>query len=165
MKYVLIFIFVVVHLFAGNELGFSTSSHLFTHFTYQFQHLNWMHLTFNSIALFTFCKTLQKVYPEYIILLYAYTISLSVSFFSEYKLPTVGSSAMIYAIIGLFLSISIIGNKLHVINRKKFAVLIVGLLISFVISYYKSSVNHTCHILALAAGIIAGGLDYIFNRT
>lgn len=164
MKHVLILIFICVHLFAGNELGYSIDSSLLTHFTYQFQHLNWMHLGLNSIALISFCRILQKVYFEYIVLIYAYLISIVVSFFSEYHLPTVGSSAMIYAMIGLFLSISIIGKKLHIVNQRKFTLLIIGIMISFVISYYKNSANNACHLYALLVGIITGICDYIFNK-
>lgn len=164
MRFLIIFIFIIVHLSVGNELGYSTSSSFYTHLTYQFQHLNWIHLTFNSISFVAFFKILQKVYPGYLIILYTYFISFAVSFFSEYHLPTVGSSAMIYAMIGLFLSLSIIGDKLHIVNHKKFIVLIIGILVSLIISYYKNSANNVCHILALVIGLISGVLDYKFNK-
>lgn len=165
MTFFIIFLFIIVHLFAGNELGYSISSPLYTHFTYQFQHLNWIHLTFNSISFVAFSKILNKVYPESLIILYAYFISFVVSFFSEYHLPTVGSSAMIYAMVGLFLSLSIIGDKLHIVNHRKFIVLIIGILLSFIISYFKNSANNICHLLALAIGLISGVIGYKFNKT
>lgn len=164
MKYVIIVAFIFVYLFWGIDIGYSLYSPLFTHFTYSFQHTSWLHLLCNSIAFMYLYDILKKALPEFAFLSYSYLIAVAASFFSEHILPTVGSSGVVYAMIGLFVSISIIGKKLKIVDHKKFITYIGLICLSIVLSPIREGVNAICHIIALALGIIIGVLDNRFNK-
>lgn len=164
MKYAVVILFIIVHIYMSNELGYSTSSPVWTHITYQFQHLSWVHLIFNSLTFLSFCKVLQKAIPLYLILAYAYFASIIISFFSELDLPTVGASGMIYTMSGMFISISLIGEKLKIVDYKKFSLFLLAIAIALIISVVKPYINSSCHFLGLLSGIIIGILDNRFNE-
>ncbi|WP_099465549.1 rhomboid family intramembrane serine protease [Parabacteroides provencensis] len=164
MEYIVIILFVIVHICAGNELGYSSSSPIWTHATYQFQHLNWIHLLLNSFTFLSLCKILRKALPLSLILVYAYFTSVIISFFSELDLPTVGASGMIYAMSGMFISISLIGEKLRIVDYSKFSLFLFGITIALVLSAIKPHINFFCHLLGLCLGSSIGILDNWLNH-
>lgn len=164
MKYIVVILFIIGHIYMGNELGYSSSSPVWTHVTYQFQHTSWMHLILNSLTFLSFCNVLQKALPLHLILAYAYFASIIISFFSELDLPTVGASGMIYTMSGMFISISLIGKKLKIIDYKKFSLFLLAIAIALIISVVKPYTNSSCHFLGLFSGIIIGILDNRFNE-
>lgn len=164
MEYIIIILFIIVHISMGNELGYSSSSPIWTHITYQFQHLNWIHLSLNSFAFLSLCKVLQKALPLSLILAYAYFASIIISFLSVMDLPTVGASGMIYTMSGMFISISLIGAKLRIIDNKKFSLFLFGITIALVLSAIKPHINFSCHLLGLISGIIIGIVDNWLNH-
>lgn len=159
MKYIVIFILIIVHIYAGVELGYGPSSPLWTHLTYQFQHTGWAHLIVNSITFVSFFDVLKKAFSEYQIILYGYIGSVLASFPIVYEVPTVGASGIVYTLAGLFISTSLIGSKLHIINTRKFTAFILCVFISFIFSWLKGGINIVCHILSLVYGIIIGLID------
>lgn len=164
MRYVIPFIFISVHLLFDIDLGYSTSSKLYTHFTYQFQHTGWIHLLINTIAYASIYKVLVKAMPWHLLITYSYSISVVASFLSMYNTPTVGASGIIYAMIGMFLSISLIGKKLKVVNHRKFLLFILCVAISLITSEFRESVNNACHIFSIFFGLIIGIADRYVNN-
>ena len=147
----------------GNELGYSSSSPVWTHATYQFQHLNWIHLLLNSWAFLSLCKVLRKALPLSLILAYSYLTSVIISFFSELDRPTVGASGIVYAMSGMFITISLIGNKLKIVDYSKFLFFLFGVTIALILSAIKPHINFSCHLLGLYLGSIIGILDNWLN--
>lgn len=164
MRYSIIILFIIVHLLWGIEVGYSSHSAIYTHFTYSFQHVSWIHLFFNSIGLISLYNVLEKVFSKFVLLAYSYSIAVLASFLSKRDLPTVGSSGVIYAMIGLFLATSLIGKKLKIVDHKKFLSYIICIGASLLLSAVKENVNNVCHISALALGSIAGMLDSLFKK-
>lgn len=164
MEYTITILFIIVHICMGNELGYSSSSPIWTHATYQFQHLNWTHLLLNSFAFLSLCKVLRKALPLSLILTYAYFASVIISFFSELDLPTVGASGMIYTMSGMFIAISLIGEKLRIVDGKKFSLFLLGITIALILSAIKPHINFFCHLLGLISGIIIGIADNWLNH-
>lgn len=164
MKYIIIIAFVFSHLWGGIEMGYCLGSPFFTHFSYSFQHVGWMHLILNSISFVSLYNILRKALPVYAFLTCAYLIAVLASFFSEYSIPTVGASGVIYAMIGLFISISIRGKRLRIVNAKMFFVYMMCVAISISLSTLKGNANNMCHIISLSSGLVIGLLgDCIFK--
>lgn len=163
MKYLIIILFVSVHLFFGMELGYSTINPLYTHFTYPFQHLGWVHLAINSIAFISMYNVLSKAIHPALVLIYSYVIAVAVSFVSEEALPTVGASGMVYAMCGMFISMAGVGSKLRIKDWRKFWLFIACLAIAMLASVFKGIANNTCHVLALTVGVMVGTLDELLN--
>lgn len=164
MKYAIIIAFLISHIWGGIEMGYYSGSPFFTHFSYPFQHVGWIHLILNSISFVSLYDILRKALPVYVFLTCAYLIAVSASFFSEYNIPTVGASGVIYAMIGLFISISIRGKRLRIVNTKMFFVYMMCVVISILLSALRGNANNFCHVISLSGGFIAGLTgDYIFK--
>lgn len=102
MKVLMIFIFVLVYAFFGLELGYTATSPGWTHFTYSFQHASFVHLILNCIGFWYMIRALESRYHPVLLVGVAYIISVGVSFLVYYDKPVVGSSGMVYALIGMF---------------------------------------------------------------
>lgn len=159
MIYIIPVIFALVYLVFGRELGYYTGSPLWTHFTYQFQHIGLVHIVVNSFALISFIRVLKLGLPVPLILLYAYIGSILASFPPFYNIPTVGASGAVYTLSGIFISTSLMKKRLSVKDWKKFYTFIVCLALSFVFAWIKGGINIYCHALGLIYGILIGIAD------
>lgn len=159
MTYLIPVIFAITYLVFGKELGYHSESPLWTHFTYQFQHIGWAHIVVNSFALISFVRILKLAFPIYAILLFAYTGSVLASFPVFYDIPTVGASGAIYTLSGLFISTSLMKRRLKVKDWKKFYAFLACLALSFVFAWIKGGINIYCHALGLMYGMLIGIAD------
>lgn len=164
MKYIILIVLIVIHLIPGLQLGYATGTPLYTHFTYSFQHTDWIHLALNSFAFLSFYGILNRVLPGWLLLAYAYATAVAASFPSTYPIPTVGASGIVYAMIGLYITISLIGRKLRITSRRQFFFFIVCLTLSIISSAWKTDINTKCHIYALLTGMIIGFYDNQYNK-
>lgn len=101
LKYFIAFAFLVVYIVYGRELGFTTCSPLWTHLTYSFQHGSILHLIINTLVFISVFRVMEKFIRPLLLFVIIYTISTVVSFAAMEATPTVGSSGMIYAMLGM----------------------------------------------------------------
>ena len=150
MSYLFIAILIAVYFIFDTSLGYSLTSPVYTHFTYVFQHAGLLHLVANSISFLSFYNLLHRVCNAFY---YPYLIAVLSSFFSEYDKVTVGASGMIYAMIGMTIGYAFKGEKLKITSKKKFALMILLILVSLLIGFFNGS-NNVVHIISLILGII-----------
>ncbi len=101
LKYFIASVFLVVYIVYGRELGFTTCSPIWTHFTYSFQHGSILHLIINTSVFITVFRVMERFIRPFTLFFVIYIISVMVSFSAMDILPTVGSSGMIYAMFGM----------------------------------------------------------------
>lgn len=159
MKYLIVILFVLVQIFVNQNIGYSTNSYWYNHFIYQFQHTGWMHLILNSIAFIGFYNALTKGTNGLLIILYAYIGSVVASYLSVYDIPTIGSSGMVYTMVGLLIVQAFMGKRLRILNKKAFYMLLGCLAICFLISVLKGTANNLCHVFGLISGGIIAFID------
>lgn len=147
MRYFIPIISIFVLIFFGDELGYTNTSPWYTHFTYIFQHANFIHWLLNSIAFISMCIVLSRFLKWYLV--QAFIIATIVSFFSDYDLPTVGISGVVYAMIGMFISLTF-----NTINNQKRAILYSCVFISLGVSFFKENSNFILHLICLLSGFI-----------
>lgn len=150
MQYVIVLIFVITF-FAFNK-GFTDSSPLYTHFTYMFSHSNLMHLVLNSLAFIGMFRLMKRFINKYVLFITIVLIGFFASFFSEYSIPTVGSSSMVYALIGLFLG-GILIKKIS-FNGPHFCIFLLSIFLSLIISFFKQNSNFSIHVISLGMGLM-----------
>lgn len=154
---IFIIICVIVFLFFDKQgFGYSETSPLYTHFVYQFMHVNFMHLCMNLFSFQAFYKLLRGTLclPA---LLFSYISSVLASFLSEDVYPTVGCSGLVYALIGVYVVLLLFSNKKTKVEKYKI-VLSYSLIILFplVIMHFIPYINSMCHVYSLVFGVISG---------
>lgn len=166
MEYGAVLIFIITYLFFGTELGFTDVSPVYTHFTYSIQHANITHLFFNSLAFIGVCKLVSNFTDKKILLLISFSIAVIASFFSMYSIPTVGCSAVIYAMLGMYIGVTLCKKSIK-INKQKYGLFLLSIGIMLTASYFNSTSNFNVHAVALIFGGISGALLSIrtINKT
>ena len=161
MQYLFILIFILVYCFYGKELGFTSTSLWYTHFTYMFQHAGWIHLIMNSIAFVGIFRVLKAFYRKRvictIILISAYCSSL----FSSHSIPTMGASGMIYAMFGMFTSLLV---EKQITWNKNTALFYGSIILTIVISLLKPNSNFLLHVYSMFFGFIYSLNYWIINN-
>lgn len=97
--YVLIVLFAL-HCFRVNPtvVGYGGTSPWWTHFTYAFFHASWLHLLINSYSFYFVYN--ERIFKSFTIWI-AIIISILASCIFTPRLPTVGASGIIFAMIGI----------------------------------------------------------------
>jgi membrane associated rhomboid family serine protease len=164
MKYLFTLIFTISLLLFNDAIGYTETSPLWTHFTYQFQHANIVHLIINSLAFIGMFRLLEKFVNKWLLSASILTIGFAASFLSMYSTPTVGASAMVYAMIGIFFSMINLSQDIKIIDKRKFALFVASILICLAISAIKGNSNFFLHLFALMLGQIAGSIMAFFRE-
>jgi len=154
MKYVYVLIFFIVYILFGLELGYTHKSPLYTHFTYMFQHSGIVHLIINSLAFIGMFRTMEKLVDKKMLSVTIIISSFTMSFVTMYDLPTVGASAMIYTMIGMFFGMTTICNNIKIADTKKYLLFISVVSISLTISFFKHNSNFVLHVASMIFGFI-----------
>ncbi|MDR0823889.1 MAG: rhomboid family intramembrane serine protease [Prevotella sp.] len=154
MKYIYVLIFIIVFVFCGLELGYTNQSPLYTHFTYMFQHSGVVHLIINSLAFTGMFRTMEKFVNMWILSASIIAVSFAASFIAMYDIPTVGASAMIYAMFGLFFGMTIYSKNIKIADTKKYLLFLSVVLISLIISFFKHNSNFVLHLSSMIVGFI-----------
>jgi membrane associated rhomboid family serine protease len=157
MKYLFVLIFIFVYALFGKEPGYTASSPLYTHFTYMFSHAGMVHLAINSIAFTGMFRALENLHicKSRYLCLSLIACGFMASFPSQFDTPTVGSSSMVYAMIGIYAVWVWRNKRVMVADRAKFRIFIVCVCLSLAISYLKPGSNFPLHLLSLLAGGMA----------
>jgi len=155
MKYLFVLIFIIVYACLGFELGYTTTSPIWTHFTYMFQHSGIIHLTINSLAFIGMFRICQKSIKNWELAILILLVGFSASFLSMYDIPTVGVSSCVYAMIGIYFAL-IATKKFIITDSTLFVIFVIGVIISFTVSFLKANSNFGLHLFSLIIGFIAG---------
>lgn len=158
MQYLFVIAFIATYLLGDLSLGYTSSSPLYTHFTYMFQHAGVLHLILNSLTFIGYYRVVSKHmrYTALVILL----IGFYSSFFSEHTLPTVGASSMVYAMIGMFLGMLAFNNY----SMRNKAVFLLCIVLMLTISFFNPGSNFMVHSVSLSCGVYAYVLNLFFKR-
>jgi membrane associated rhomboid family serine protease len=150
LRYFLPAVFLIVFVFCGLECGYTRTSPLYTHFTYVFQHAHWFHLATNVFSLFCIWRVLERFIPLYRIL-NAFVIAVGVSFLAVSDLPTVGSSAVVYAMVGAMAGLAVNGRiRFRDAKRAFFFFASVG--VCLLVGAWRQGGNVGLHLWALGGG-------------
>ena len=154
MKYIYVLIFIVVFILFGLEIGYTNHSPIYTHATYMFQHSGIVHLIINSLAFIGMFRTMEKFVNKWILSAAIIISAFTMSFVAMYDIPTVGASAMIYTMIGMFLGMTTFCNNIKIADTKKYLLFISVVVISLTISFFKHNSNFTLHVASMVLGFI-----------
>jgi membrane associated rhomboid family serine protease len=164
MKYIFVAVFILVYILFDERLGYTNDSPLWTHFTYQFQHSGVIHLLLNSFAFIGMFRLLEKFVSRTALSLSVIVVGFTASFLSMYDIPTLGASSMVYAMIGIFFAMANLCNDIRIIDKKKFSLFILSLIVCLTISALKSNSNFFLHVFSLLLGLIAGVIISIYKN-
>lgn len=152
IKYLFILVFIVIYILFGIELGYTNTSPLYTHITYIFQHASILHLIINSISFIVVFTMLDKLADRKMFIPISFAIGVVASFWAMYDIPTVGVSAVIYAMIGLYIGITLFHKDIKIADTRKYLLFIFCIILSLAISYFKEGSNYLIHLNSLFLG-------------
>ena len=156
IKYLFVFIFIFTFAWFDKSIGYTNSSPLYTHFTYMFQHAGIIHLVINSLSFLGMFRTMEKYINKWLLSGVCILFAFLTSFFSSYNIPTVGASAMIYIMIGMFLSITLLYKDVKINDKRKYFLFVFSVFISLIVSAFRHNSNFSLHILSLLSGVLIG---------
>lgn len=152
MKYLFVAAFIAVYLFYGLELGYANHSPFHTHLTYMFQHASVMHLALNSIAFIGMFHALRKFIGRWRIAAAILLCGFAASSMSVKAIPTVGASSMIYAMIGMYVGMTLLCPQIKIADTRKYLLFISCVGIGLLVSLLKANSNFLVHVYSLAMG-------------
>jgi membrane associated rhomboid family serine protease len=164
MKYLFVLSFVLCFVLFDAGIGYTQTSPLWTHFTYQFQHEGFFHLSANSFSFIGMFRLLEKFLNKWLLFVLTVTIGFVASFLSMYDVPTVGASAMVYAMIGIFFSMISLCRDMKIIDGRKFALFVAGVIICLTVGAMNGNSNFFLHVFALMIGTVAGIMVAFFRE-
>lgn len=169
MKYLFVLSFIIVFIFFDTSIGYTTSSPIYTHITYIFQHVSILHLTFNSFAFLSMYISLERFLSKWVFLPITFTIgivvpSLDIMIRQVNELPTVGASAVIYAMIGLYIGITLLFKSIKIADTQKYLLFLLCIAISLLISLFKENSSFIVHFLSFVLGGITSVLFSIYKN-
>lgn len=103
------FILILIYVYSLGEclntkvLGYSINSPLWTLFTFNIVHISFIHLLINSIVFISYWKILKEFINKYVFTLMVILIPAISAYLSFPSIPTVGASAMIYTMTGIYM--------------------------------------------------------------
>jgi membrane associated rhomboid family serine protease len=129
-----------------------------------FQHAGIVHLIVNSLAFIGMFRVLEKFVNRWYISVSAVLIAFMMSFLSMYDIPTVGASAMVYVMIGIYISVTQLYDNIKIVNRKKYILFLLCVAVSLIVSYFKPQSNFFLHAFSLLMGISCGVAFSIYEK-
>jgi len=160
LKYIVSLVFIVVYFTFGHELGFATSSPLWTHFSYSFQHAGLLHLIINTLVFIGAFRTMEEFISWQKVLVSIYVIAVIASFGAVRAIPTVGASGMIHAMFGMMAVIVTLNKSLP----KQKAIFFCSIGIMMIVSLFNSNSNFTVHALSFGMGALYYLAHKQFNK-
>jgi len=154
MKYLFVFIFIVVFILFGLGLGYTSTSPIYTHFTYMFQHAGIIHLIINSLAFISMFRQVEKYMNKFLLSGLIILCAFVSSFFAMYQIPTVGASSMVYSLLGIYLGLITLSDKIKIADTRKFLLFIFCITVVLSVSYFKHNSNFLVHIYSLLIGFM-----------
>jgi len=152
-KAAFILLFAIVFLFFGNELGYTYRSPWWNHLTYMFQHASLFHLTINAVAFLSFYRLVERFIPPRTVALYIVVIGFVLSWVCVYPVVVVGASAMVYALIGMYLYFVAV-RKLVYRNRNTMILSLCSISFFLFIGFFNPHSAGCLHLLSIVSGFI-----------
>ncbi|KGN87990.1 rhomboid family intramembrane serine protease [Porphyromonas gulae] len=156
IPFVLVFLLLPVEALAVGETWYGA-------FIYGFQHSNVFHLIGNMLVLVPLVRMMRgRFHFDYWrILLAPYLCSVfaGLAYTGE---PVVGSSGMIYALIGIYYASAVGGYHMKVQRKKKFAIWFVVALLSMVVPSFFGGVSLFIHLASWVAGSVYAFVNAAF---
>lgn len=123
-----------------SSLGVANDSPWWCLFTYNLIHFSFIHLLINSFAFLSYWRILKRYINIYILISMMLFIPALAAYFSSYNTPTIGTSAIIYTMIGIY-------TTSIPLQRKEKIKYISMVLFSFGITgLFASSINTKIHV-------------------
>jgi len=164
MKYLILLLFVIIFLLFDTNLGYAYGSPFYTHLSYMFQHSGIAHLIINSIAFIGVFRMTEQFIKSWELFVLAIISAFAASFFSIYTIPTVGASSLIYAMLGIYICITLLSKRAQIINKRKYLFFLLCVAIGLWISYLKGNSNFAVHLWSLAIGFLMGSLVCLWDK-
>lgn len=160
-KYIFVLILFISYITFDNSLGFSVYSEWWTHLTFAFQHVGWVHLIINSLVFINVFGLLEKRIKWYVLFPVIYLSSVASSLFFLSELPTVGCSGMIYSMFGM-LVIIVIRNNAKIEQKIKF---LSSLALMLIYSFFMKTSNFSVHFISLILGSVFWLIRTYYHRS
>lgn len=153
MKILLIFVWVLIYAFFDLSLGYSSTTPVWTHLTYSFQHASFIHLVLNCVGFFFMMRALEIRYRPAVLIGVAYIISVGASFMVYYPKPVVGASGMVYALIGMFAWV-VLTNLPRIVGkaRQNNILFLITIAAALIISLLNPVSAGRIHLICMMAG-------------
>jgi membrane associated rhomboid family serine protease len=164
MKYLFVLTFILCFSLFDTGIGYTSTSPLWTHITYQFQHAGIFHLLVNSFSFIAMFRLLEKFVNKWMLAAIILSIGFTASFLSMYHTPTLGASAMVYALVGIFFSLINLCRDIRILDKRKFTLFAISVVACLIISATKANSNFFLHLFALMLGAIAGSAIAVFRE-
>lgn len=148
MKHLFIIAYIIVYIFFGKDLGYDAFSPCWKHITYNFQHANLMHLFLNSVSFYYLFRALERFIRPWIIASAALTSAVAASFLCIYPVPVVGSSGMVYAMIGMYFAL-VTAKRIRYREKTPLYVFLAGVAIFLTLSFIKPNSAGMLHLASL----------------
>jgi hypothetical protein len=97
---------------------------------------------------------MEKFVNKWLLSVSIIVVSFAASFISMYDIPTVGASAMIYTMIGMFSGMTAYCKNVKIADTKKYRLFLSVVFISLTISFFKHNSNFVLHLLSMVSGFI-----------
>lgn len=150
LKYLVVIVFFAVYAMWGRELGFSESSPGWTHLTYMFQHASVLHLILNSFVFISTFRVMERFIRPGKLFLIVFVIAFLASFAALEGRVTVGSSGMIYALLGMETVIVIFNNA----TAKQKRLFFFSIALMLTASFLSAGSAFVVHIVCFALGAL-----------
>jgi membrane associated rhomboid family serine protease len=156
MKYLFVAAFILCFIFCGTEAGYTGTSPWWSHLTYNFQHAGIIHLLVNSLSFIGLFRLMERFLNRYRLAALIIATGFVASFLSMHETPTVGASAMVYAMTGAFFALINLCRDIKILDKRKFALFVTSIAACLLVSALKGNSNFFLHVFALIIGMIAG---------
>jgi membrane associated rhomboid family serine protease len=81
-------------------------------------------------------------------------VSFAASFISMYDIPTVGASAMIYTMFGMFFGLTIYCKNIKIADTEKYLLFLSVVIISLTVSFFRHNSNFVLHLSSVISGFV-----------
>ena len=134
--------------------GYTAVSPLYTHVTYIFAHANMLHLAVNVVSFYYTYKILKRLNILRVALVASFVSAILASFMPPCNfVPTVGASALIYAMLGAPLG-GVLARRLVVTDKKLFVKTYAFVGVATGIQFLIPDVNMAVHVWAFGVNVV-----------
>lgn len=136
-----------------DHLGRSSTSPLYTCYTYIIIHKSVLHLIINSVSYFFVSRMVGRLYerPD-TSFIFAIAAAVIAAYFAAYEKPTIGASGLVYGYIGVFYALVLAHPKVKVVKWRKFYTFVACTITALTASAINPSSNFMLHLISLIAG-------------
>lgn len=162
IKYIFLTICIFCCAFSVNY-GYTSNSGVLPRLMYIFMHANIFHLIVNLIGLNSMFNSISKIVWYPLILFYSIFLAFISSYLASSETCTIGSSGIVYFLIGLDLILRWSGSYFK-IDVKKMSLYTFFIILMVLSTSLSSTVNYKLHLVNLFFGIVIGLYELLKNN-